>query len=180
MKELAVPAARRLQLESHCGPGALLLCLRYLGVAGRATERSLGREMGTTAKMGTDVEAMIAAAQKRTSRAEFVEGLSIEELGRLVDAGCLCILLLQAWSDDPRPNYWTDENGHYVVVTAISRGRVYFADPSLPRVRASLKHQELRDRWHEQETNRRVHCGAIVIEGPTPRWRKLGPWKRMG
>ena len=84
-------------------------------------------------------EPMVTAARARVARASFVEGLTIGQLKIHADRGDVCILVLQAWTDRPEVSYAVDyEQGHFVVLTAVGRTRIYCMDPSLPRVRASL------------------------------------------
>lgn len=177
--ELTIPQVRQRKAYT-CGPAAMLSCLRYLRVAGKATEASLAREMGTT-PAGTSDAPMVAAARTRVSRAEARTGVTIGELAIHARRGDVCILSLQAWTERPEVPY-RDElgQGHYVVLTAVTATHVYVMDPALPRVRARLTHAELEERWHDAEDDRVIHGWAIVVEGPEPRLRPLRRSKRMG
>ncbi len=180
--ELAIPQVTQTTCYS-CGPASMLAVFKYLGVAGRSTERSLMREMDTTAKDGTYLDPMVRAASKRWASVEFVEGLDYDALRQLIAGGSVCILLLQAWADGgPPPDGYRDrvDQGHYVVAVAAGPRSAYFMDPSLPRVRARLTRRELEARWHELDVGRVIQGGAIVLPGPEPRWRPLGKTKVMG
>lgn len=180
--ELAVPNVRQSTAYS-CGPASLLSTLRYLGAAGRATERSLMREMGTTAKAGTTVKAMLEAARRRWPAVDLVQGARIEDVKAWLAAGCVPLLLIQAWADDgpPARGYGERlEDGHYVVATSVTRTRVVMADPAVGR-RVHCTHRDLLTRWHDLDADQIVDGGAIVFAGVLdPRRRAVGRVVALG
>lgn len=180
--ELAIPLVRQSTCYT-CGPAALLAALRYLGVAGRATEKSLAREMRCLSKEGTSFDAMVAAAEKRWPLVQLLRFMTRERLREHVKRGDVAILCVQAWAEDRPPvgGYGPRVgDGHYVVATHVGAKRATFMDPS-NHVRSTLTTPELQERWHEVDLNAVVPGCAIVLRGTAePRRKRLGRSAPMG
>jgi hypothetical protein len=181
LKELAIPSIRQ-TTNYTCGPASLLSVLRYLRVAGKASERSLATEMGCTSECGTEPEAMLAAALKRWPNVDWTVGLDHAALVAHVAAGDVCILDMQAWTEfaplprEPGPLV----DGHYAVVTCATPEVAVFMDPA-SRGRRKLSKRELRYRWVESHVDGGGYYGGALIFGahPETRWRYLKRWKIM-
>lgn len=189
MLELAIPLVRQ-QTSWWCGPASLLSALRYLGVAGRASQKSLAREMGTLdyfcphcrSDGGTTTEAMVAAARKRWATVDVRRGLSLDDLREIVELGDVAILLVQAWSTtlDERGYAGKVRDGHFVCLTAVRKDDVLLMDSS-SACRAKVSHRDLLDRWHEEGPHYIEERSAIVLKGPAePRRRRVGRLVEMG
>lgn len=187
--ELALPLVRQ-ATPYWCGPASLLSALRYLGVAGRASQRSLAVEMSTRDYFcqhcrtdgGTTTDAMVASASKRWATVDVRSGLGIDDLRHIVNLGDVAILLVQAWSTTLDARGYTDKvgDGHYVIATSVRRDDVLLMDPSSP-CRAKVSHQSLLDRWHEEGAQYIERGSAIVLKGPAePRRRRVGRVVEMG
>ena len=99
-------------------------------------------------------------AEKLGLKAKIEAPMSIERLKSYVNQGKPVICSLQAYSDDPSPDYAQNGNGHYVVAIGYDGDdNFYFMDPSAkweghdkasPRY-ACLTRKEFELRWHEDE-----------------------------
>lgn len=187
--DLAIPLVR--QATSYwCGPASLLSALRFLGVAGRASQKSLAVEMGCKdffcqacrADGGTTTEAMVASARKRWATVDVRQGLGIEELREIVHLGDVAILLVQAWSTTLDDRGYRNKlgDGHYVIATSVRRDDVLLMDPS-SAARVRIGHEDLLERWHEESSTYLEHGSAIVLKGPAePKRRRVGRLVEMG
>jgi len=151
--ELAIPLCEQ-RTDYTCGPASLLCALRYLRVAGRATERSLAREMGSDPEHGTTLRAMLRAARRRWAHVRLVRRC---DLRAALARGDVAICALAAWGD-----------GHYACAVSADSRRFVFADTATGD-RRSLSVRAMRERWD----------GTAILLSLAPR-RRAGPTKPMG
>jgi hypothetical protein len=139
------------QLGYTCGPAALMSICAYFGVTGALEWEGDFQEITGVGPSGADPHQLTVPA-----RAQF--GLEVEEHAPMSDRelrACLdrrrpVLMMLQAWSERPRPRYrqsWGD--GHWVVAIGHDRDGAYFEDPSLHTSRGFLSWAELDERWHD-------------------------------
>jgi predicted double-glycine peptidase len=164
---LGVPVVEQ-QTGYSCGPATLAAVLRYWKLPA-AGEAELYPALHTTPKDGTEPFMLAAVAQERGLRAVYRHDVTVGELRAALAAGTTVILDLQAYRDRPRP--WADDwdDGHYVVLVAIDRGRVYAMDPSAEHGHSWLAIDELVTRWHDFEMRggqrRNLQHMAVFISG---------------
>ena len=93
--------------------------------------------------------------------------MTVSELETAISDGKVCIIQIQAYSDDPDHDYSTgDEEGHYVVPTSMQDGTVFFMDPSVPGdARAFLTVADLAERWHGDEAGANRPGVAVILSG---------------
>jgi len=157
---LALPDVR--QVTSHtCGPAALRSILRYFGIT-PPSEAKLAREMGTTAKLGTDPDQIAGVARKYGLEVETESHLTLAHLEACVRQGRPVLVTYQAWSGEERPDWKRDwAHGHYSVVSGIDAECVYLEDPILVGSIGFIPRREFLDRWHDTDRHDRklVHLG---------------------
>jgi predicted double-glycine peptidase len=158
-----------MQANSYsCGVGAVQAVAQFYGVWGY--HETYAEALGTSSENGTHPRAIEAYLRKLGLDARLVEGLTIADLRRYVDAGVPVIIDYQAWNGGARPDYahaW--EDGHYSVVVGYNRGHVFIEDPSLLGTVGWLTDAELEARWHDYETEkgqrREYRRMGIVVRG---------------
>lgn len=183
MKELALPGVRQVTNFS-CGAAALASVLRYLGKD--VCECKVMSLAGTNDDDGTSPSGIIKAADRLGVEAIRKDRASLEDVCEAVRAGRPVMVSLQAWAEGGRPpgrlgyfGKW--EDGHWVVVTAVSTRRLVFMDPSLPNARATLSHSEFLRRWHDKEIDGKIERLAIIFPAPEePVLKSIGRVVRMG
>ena len=113
---LPVPAVD--QGPGMCGPASLKAVLAYYGV--EKTEDELKQLSGATEEDGVPPEGIVRAAKALGFRAYFKQNASLEEL--------------KGWLGKKVPviiDWYSTDEGHYSVLTAIQDGNVYMKDPEL-------------------------------------------------
>ncbi len=159
-RRLPVPMVRQADGDS-CGPACLESVLRYFGDG--ATQAELKLEAGTD-EDGTPPDAMARVLRGRGLAADVRQGMTVEGLGRELDAGRPVIVDLQAWGD-PR-EYPELRHGHWAVAVGRSDNRVWFMDPALDRDGwAWLAEDELEARWRDREASGEVTDRLGIVVG---------------
>jgi len=135
------------------------------------------RHLHTDPEEGTYYKEIVRYAGSLGLNAEVAIGMSPDVLRMHIDEGEPVICSIQAYSDDPMPDYSKNGNGHYVVAIGYDDDdNYYFMDPSAnyegvaarPRY-GVLSRRELELRWHEDEGmhgNHEVHSGLGIIVYP--------------
>ena len=176
---IVVPVVKQVTSYS-CGAAATLSTLRLWrpDAFGPVVERSLFAALDTTEAHGTEPEPMVEVLQRQGGlSAEYRHGdVTLAHLERAVDAGEPPIVDLQAWRDDDRPWRETWNAGHYVILVAYDRDKLYVMDPSVltPGGFAYLPRADLDERWHDLAGPANVHLERMVIfvRGSGPRWQR--------
>lgn len=178
---LAVPAVRQ-ATDYSCGPATLTAVLRYWQKPVRC-EEELYPALHTTPKDGTEPFMLESVARQHGLDARYRTGVTVDELRAALAAGATVILDVQAWRDTKRA--WRDDwdDGHYVVLLAIDRGRVYVMDPSSDSGFSWLPLDELVERWHDFELRdgqrRNLEHAAVFITGTSHGAAPRGRPERM-
>jgi predicted double-glycine peptidase len=144
--------------EYSCGAASLMSICSYYGVGPKKVEE-FEKQLHADPKEGIYYKNIARYAGKLGLQAEIEAPMSIKRLKQYIDQGKPVICSLQAYSDDPSPDYTKNGDGHYVVAIGYDKeDNFYFMDPSAnyERVRANpryacLTRQELELRWHEDE-----------------------------
>lgn len=162
-----------MQANSYsCGVGVAQAVAQYYGVWGYHAHHVA--KLGTTEAEGTHPAAIVRYLRGLGLDARIVEGMTLADLRRHVDAGVPVILDFQAWNEDPRHDYAREwEDGHYCVVVGYNRGHVFLEDPSLLGTIGWVRDAELLARWRDYENEgvkRRpyVRMGIVVRGEPAP------------
>ena len=165
--ELRLPDVRQ-ATGYTCGAAALMAVLAYYGVETR--EDRLAVEVGADPRAGVSPPAIARVARAHGLRAEIRERMTVDDLLRMVHAGRPVIIVLQAWSDRPRPAYASDwEDGHYLVLVGAQGDELIFEDPSLLGSRGVLRRRELEERWHDTDGKHAWLRMGIIFDGrPAP------------
>lgn len=166
---LPVPIIRQ-ATQYSCGVAALLSVFYYWKtyVGG---ESSLYVPLKTSEKEGTPPWALASYAKTLGLKAEWREGVTLEEIEKAIEKKEPVIVDFQAWADKPIPASYKDDwaDGHAAVVVGIDAGKIYFMDPSVPSAYAYLGREEFLSRWHDEGLFegklRRVHQLAVFIRG---------------
>lgn len=152
-----------------CGPGVVRSLLLYYGED--VSELDLIRELKTTIS-GTISKHMAEFLTRRGFQVTVETGMSLDRLKSLVDAGIPVIVMFQAWSDEPNPNYkeaWNE--GHFSIVVGFDEKNLYFMDPSTTAKFAFIPFGDFLDRWHDLDGTERVHnfaMTAVKKDGQNP------------
>ena len=112
--------------STTCGPA----CVRMI-VAHNGTEQSEAKleDLCETSRLGNTCEELASGCQKLGFRAEVVENLTQDDLKEFLRNGIPLIALF-----DPAILYGGIQGfGHFVVITGLERGMVYYHDPDLTR-----------------------------------------------
>ena len=111
--------------DYSCGAAAVLACLRYYGVDGGMNEGELYDALGTTDENGTAPTIMADVLNQFGLGANYRNDISLDDLRAAVSERVPVILDIQAVVTDD--DEW---HGHYVVLIALDKARVYFMDPA--------------------------------------------------
>lgn len=158
--------------DYSCGAAALMSVCRYYGV-GPQDLSDFADAVGTRKDIGTYFKNIVAFARQLGLEAEWHDGMTVEELQKLVGRGVPVICSIQAYAEvqqhyqDPS---WNGD-GHYVVAVGFDDVNVYFMDPSIADRRGYLTWEEFEQRWHENEGTKsapEIHQ-RLGIEIPPPR-----------
>jgi predicted double-glycine peptidase len=128
-----------------CGPASLKAVLAYYGV--NKTEAELAQLSGANPEDGTRPEGLARAAKALGFQAEVRDNVSFDDLKGWLAKGAPVIV-----------DWWSTDEGHYSVVTAIRDGHVYMKDPELGTERA-LPMAEFERVWFDFEQPSRLHKG---------------------
>lgn len=158
---LGVPDVRQATVYT-CSASALQAVLAYSG--DEVPEAELATSLGATPQDGAPPEAIVRVARARGLVVEQREGVRLAEVRAHVRAGHPVMLAIQAWADPPPASWQMDwDDGHYVVVIGVERGRVIFEDPSLLGSHGWLRPDELEARWHDMDAARKNDHLAIFF-----------------
>ncbi|MCB1693830.1 MAG: N-formylglutamate amidohydrolase [Pseudomonadales bacterium] len=157
----------RQTFDFDCGVKALQGVFAYYGIEERAD--ALIRELNADPELGTSMEAMIDAAERRGFIVDAGTRWTLERLRGELDAGRPVIVPMQAWADRHltirqwRENY---DDGHYVVVIGYDGPIWYFEDPASFH-RTWLKEKEFLARWHDMDpvSGEKLERAAISLRG---------------
>lgn len=166
-KLLPLPDVRQATTYT-CGVASLQSLLAYWGKGGDWTEKEYAKELGTTAKDGTDPRPIVRLAHRYGLRAEYRENMTLGDLEKSVRAGKPVMVTYQAYREGSKP--WKDDwiDGHYSVVIGMDSKYVYLEDPSMLGSRGFIPRAEFEERWHDTDrTNRKLIHAGIVFDCPT-------------
>lgn len=157
--------------QSHnydCGAAALRAVCQYYGV-GPEDEDDFIQACETDPDEGTHPSDIIRAARRFGLRAFAKEGLSVDDLKKLIDLGRPVICAIQAYDSD---NDLTDhDSGHYVVAIGYDDQYILFQDPSIKNNRRGrLSYEDFEKRWHDVDKNGKVlrRFGIIIWRNDMP------------
>jgi predicted double-glycine peptidase len=111
---LPVPAVQ--QTPGFCGPAALRAVLAFFDRD--VSEEELAKLAGSNRKEGTTPEGLVRAARALGFKAQARDCGSIQDLQSWLDHGVPVIV-----------DWFSTDEGHYSVVTAIQEGKVFMKDP---------------------------------------------------
>jgi len=154
--------------EYSCGVGVFQAIAMYYGYWGYQDE--FVKVLGTTEAEGTHPARIVRGFRKLGFEARLVEGLTIDDLKRHIDAGIPVIIDYQAWGEPANKDYAKEwEDGHYSIAVGYNDQVIFIEDPSLLGTVGYLTHQELMARWHDYEIEngkrREYRQMGIVVRG---------------
>lgn len=137
-----------------CGPASLKAVLAYYGV--NKTEAELARLAGANPEDGTKPLGIARAARALGFQAEVQDNISLGDVKKWLSEGVPVIV-----------DWWSTDEGHYSVVTAIRDGSVYMKDPELGTERA-MPMADFERVWFDFESPTRQHKGlahhqAVIV-----------------
>lgn len=124
-------------------------------------------ELAGTSENGTSAVKIKEAAEHHGLKVDFKQ-MTIEEVQNYIKRKIPVILLLQAWVGQENKNWKEDlDDGHYAVAIGYYRKKIYFEDPA-SIFRTYLTHEELMERWHDKEENKKYINYGMAIHGKEP------------
>lgn len=154
-----------------CGVASLQSILMYYG--DEYMESELAQVLKADPENGTSYHNIADFSKSEGYTVNIYKKMSIEDLKKQIDNKKPVLVLLQAWSDDPNPNYkddWID--GHYSIAIGYDQKRVYFMDPSTLGYYTFIPTQQFLDRWHDVDINEKVIHFGMVIEKKNPKYNR--------
>lgn len=130
-----------------CGPASLKAVLAYYGV--HKTEAELARLAGANPEDGTKPLGLARAARALGFQAEVQDNSSLDDVKKWLSEGVPVIV-----------DWWSTDEGHYSVVTAVQDGSVYMKDPELGTER-TLTMADFERVWFDFESPTRQHRGLV-------------------
>jgi len=106
------------QTSGFCGPASLKMVFDYYGVS--VPEAQIAKAAGATRKKGVTPKGLVKAAEKFGFKAFFKEKCSLGDIGRFVKRGVPVIV-----------DWFSEDEGHYSVVTGIDGKNIILMDPEL-------------------------------------------------
>lgn len=165
---IRVPLTRQ-STDYTCGVAAVQSVFGYYGDEVR--EDILAKLLQAEPKNGTKYENIVSVAKSKGYNVEVHKNMRFEGLTALLDQRKPVICLIQAWSDNPT-NYENDwDDGHYVVAIGHDKKNVYFMDPSTLGNYTFIPIAEFLKRWHDTDTEVKLHNFAMVIEKAKPTFK---------
>lgn len=170
MKQLNFPDLRQIN-NYDCGANALQAVLAYYGI--EVGEELLLKLAKTDRRKGTTIAGMLNVLKKYGLKFDS-DSMTIESLKKYISKEIPVIVLLQAWGKKS-VQYANDyHDGHWVVAIGYDDKKIFFEDPYTFK-RTFLSNQELEDRWHAKEGDKKVINHGIAVYGkkPTYNYKKL-------
>lgn len=167
---IEIPQTRQ-ATDYTCGVAVVQSILYHNGVEYR--QDVLEKMLGATPERGTTPQSMMACLAEHGIDSAVVEGMTLDQLRGLIDAGHPVICFLQAWNDDPAFDYsdgW--EDGHYAVAIGYDRERIYFMDPSTIANYTFIPNRQFLARWHDGDERRQIYNAGIVVANSRPAYEK--------
>jgi len=174
MKKFRLLKATRQSTEYSCGASSLQAVLSYWGKD--LDEDELMRLLHTTPETGTYPEDIARVARELGFEAVVKENLTLDDVEKSTEMGNPVIVLTQAWRspEDSKKALADDwEHGHYVVILATDKERVFYEDPYIRMGKGFLSRQAFEEHWHNiggkmpTDTSKQMHIG-IIIRGEKP------------
>lgn len=165
MKQLDFPELRQ-TYEYDCGANALQATLAYYGI--EVSEESLLKLAKTDKKKGTTIAGMLRVLKKYSLKFDS-NSMTIENLKEYINKKIPIIILLQAWNGKSihYTNYY--HSGHWVVAIGYNNKKIFFEDPYAFE-RTFLTNDELNNRWHAKENNKKIINHGIAVYGRTAKY----------
>ena len=152
-----------------CGAAAIKAVLGYYGE--NIKEEKIINGIKTDSRIGTEAADMVSYLKELGYDAE-LKHMKLDEVKQNLDKKIPVIITLQAHADEKNTDYSkTWKEGHYVVAIGYDDKKIYFQDPSLMN-RAYLTFDELNERWHDIEQDKKEYNLAIAVKGKKPDFDK--------
>ena len=142
---LPVPAVD--QSTGMCGPASLKAVLAYYGV--EQTEDELRKLSGATEEDGVDATGLARAAKALGFRARVQHGARLADIKAWLQKGVPVIV-----------DWFSTEEGHYSVVTAIRDGDIFMIDPELGTER-EMPLDKFERVWFDFDESTEEHEGLV-------------------
>jgi ABC-type bacteriocin/lantibiotic exporter with double-glycine peptidase domain len=112
------------QRTGYCGPASLKMVLRYYGED--RSEEELARLTNCSEERGVEAEQLTKVAKEFGFQAEIVDNAEIDTIREFVIDKKIPIIV----------DWFSEDDGHYSVVTDIDQENIYIQDPEFGRLRA--------------------------------------------
>jgi predicted double-glycine peptidase len=150
---LAVPLVRQ-STSYSCGAAAVLSVLAYWNKYD-GDESSLFAPLGTSSENGTDPLSMAVLMRQYELEVDYLVNQTWSDLENAFLRGDTVIVDYQAWHEDDGSKLWDYtnlwEDGHYSVVVAINKNKIFLMDPSVLGGYGYLDREDFLKRWHDYE-----------------------------
>lgn len=165
MKILKFPNLRQ-TYEYDCGAQAMQSVLAYYGMD---VPEGIIMQIAETTRGGTNISGLTKVARKYGLKVS-VRKMNVDKVKKYIDRKIPVILFVQAWPNQSKKVVnWLHEwdSGHYVVAIGYDKDRIYFEDPATFNV-AFLTYDELRNRWHDIEHDKKYEHYGMAVYGKEP------------
>ena len=135
------------QTPGFCGPAALRAVLAFYGRD--VSEDKLAQLAKSNRKDGTEPEGLVRAAKALGFQAQAKEDASVADLQSWLDHGIPVIV-----------DWFSTDEGHYSVLTAIRDGKVFMKDPELGSER-EMELDKFERVWFDFEGDTDKHEGLV-------------------
>lgn len=161
---ISVPSVRQ-STDYTCGVACVQSLLWYAGLDYR--QDRLAEALGSAEENGTDLQNIRKLFEREYQdlyKTVYREGLTLEDLDRILKEGKPVLCAIQAWSGEVGKDYSSEwQCGHYVIAVGSDRENVYFMDPSICGNYSFIPRDEFEVRWHDSDgTKHYVHAGLVM------------------
>jgi predicted double-glycine peptidase len=159
-----------------CGVDAVESILEYYGIDWH--EMDLAKILDATPEEGTCIERIIDFIGTQGLQVEFRENMTINDLKNFLNKKIPIIMMIQAWGEKSKNYANTWEEGHYVICIGYTNNEILFADPATYYEVSFIPNNELMNRWHDMDREKKyIHFGCAVY-GRKPKYDK-NKWKKI-
>ncbi|MFZ5955117.1 MAG: cysteine peptidase family C39 domain-containing protein [Nanoarchaeota archaeon] len=111
------------QRDGHCGPASLKIVLEEFGIS--ATEKKIASLSRYTNIGGTTAQNLVKAAKVFGIKGIIKDNADLKDIKKYIDKNCEIII-----------EWFSEDDGHFSVITKIDKENVYLLDPELGHLRA--------------------------------------------
>lgn len=115
------------QRADYCGPASLKMILHHFGI--EKTEKQIANAVKATHALGIEAEDLLKIAKRFGLKGKIKDHSELNDLVRYVKKKGIPVII----------EWFSEDDGHFSVVTDIDRENVYLQDPDLGHIRAMTR-----------------------------------------